>query len=392
MVERLENLIAKSVKSQTISDVPIGAFLSGGIDSSLVVALLQSQSIDRIKTFTIGFNEKEFNEANKAKAISNVLNTDHTEVYFSSNDALNLIPNLPKIFSEPFADPSMLPTILISEIARKNVTVALSGDGGDEIFGGYNRYKLLSKIRSIDNVVPSLLKKTILKSYNLFSDNFWDSFGKKLNINQGSDKMRKIMTIFSANNDIDSFKKIILNYQNPKLLLSNYPSTDLIHENIESLKKDIGIKQIMMSTDQKNYLTDDILVKLDRSSMASSLETRVPFLDRNLVEFAADIPINLKVDKKVNKIILRKILKKYLPKNVIDKKKSGFSAPIDQWLRGPLREWSEDLIHSNDFKKNRFFKHENIISLWKLHLSKEKNVYRPLWSILIFLSWLKYYS
>ena len=388
--ERLEKLLTKSVKLQTISDVPVGAFLSGGIDSSLIVSILQSQSRMPINTFTIGFHEKEFNEAKKADEISKFLNTNHNEVYFSSKDAQDLIPDLPKVFSEPFADPSMLPTILISKIARKSVTVALSGDGGDEIFGGYNRYKMLPTIRKIKSFIPSIMHNPIFNFYNLFSDNLWDSFGKSLNIDQGSDKLRKVFNIFNSKDDVLSYINILQNTNLSDSILINNTSKDLIKENIMNRSAIKSIENLMMYIDQNNYLPDDILVKLDRSAMMSSLETRVPFLDRNVVEFAAGIPMRLKIDKKNNKVILRKILSKYLPKNIIDNQKSGFNAPIDQWLRGPLKEWSEDIIYSKNFKISPYFDHSKVISIWKEHISERRNLYRPLWSILIFQSWLEY--
>ncbi len=386
--KNLDVLLNNSVRSQMISDVPIGAFLSGGIDSSLIVSILQRHSSRRVKTFTVGFQEKEFNEAAKAKKISKYLNTDHNEIYFNSNDVINLVPELHNIFSEPFADPSSLPTILISKIARQNVTVALSGDGGDEIFGGYNRYKFLQKIKNYQRFTPNLLENFFFKIIKTVPDYFWDHLGKRMNIDQGSDKIRKIKNILEADNELEGFKNILLNTQLHNKILKKHNQIDFIAQDIDrGFKK--NIKQLMMEIDQKYYLSDNILVKLDRSAMASSLETRAPFLNADVVDYANNLPLHLKINNKFNKVILRNIIKKYLPQKIIDSKKSGFNAPIDIWLRGPLKEWAEDMIYSEKLKNSEYLNHNNIVKLWKEHLSGNKNFYRPLWSILVFQSWLQ---
>ena len=388
-VDKLEELLLNSVKNQMLSDVPLGAFLSVGIDSSLIVSLMQSQSTNKIKTFTIGFNEREFNEAQQAKKIANHLNTDHHELYFSDQDAINLIPNLPEIYDEPFSDPSALPTILLSKLAKNYVSVALSGDGGDEIFAGYNRYKTILPIYNLSNNPPiNMIFKLILKLTSKTNDLRLDKLGRLINIDQFSDKYRKIKDIANSNSLIESFQNILKNSDQSNKILKSKNNNEFLLNKIDTYISRYNFEDLMMMVDRETYLPGDILTKLDRAAMSQSLETRIPYLDHEIIEFSNIIPIEMKLNKKQNKIILRNILNKYCPNDLFSQQKKGFNIPIDTWLRGPLKSWADDIFCSSSFKNSEFFNVNEVKKIWEQHSSGKYNRYRSIWSILMFQNWI----
>ena len=390
----LEVLLKKTLKKQMIGDVPFGSFLSGGIDSSLITSLMQSESSSQINTFSIGFKENDYNEAKFAKKIANHLGTNHTEFYVDHKDALSVIPKLSTIYDEPFADSSQIPTYLLSKLTSKNVKVALTGDGGDEFFGGYNRYLLVLKWWKIINNVPRPINKLIRNIILNISTNHWNIIGNAIpfvdKYNAFGDKMHKGANVLLSKSILDLYIRLISHWDCSQLLENFDDSNDLT--NISSkfnIVGDLDNQQRMMLVDGLTYLTDDILVKVDRAAMSNSLETRVPFLDHRLIEFSAKIPQKFKIKKDTGKLILRNILSKYVPKNFFERPKMGFGAPIDIWLCGPLRDWAESLINSNSLKNDGIFKSEIIQKKWKEHLSGKRNWQYHLWDVLIFQSWLK---
>ena len=398
IINRLENLLGDVIKMQMISDVPLGAFLSGGIDSSLVVALMQKHSMDKIKSFTIGFNEKIFNEAEYAKKVANHLGTDHTELYVSSKDAMKVIPDLCKYYDEPFADSSQIPTYLISKMTREHVTVALSGDAGDEFFGGYNRYLWSKKIWSIISVLPLSLRNLLSRMITSIPPNQLSSFyeglkifiPQKYQITQPADKINKISSFINAKSDIGLYNRLISHRLRPHDIIINLnkPINQISKLNNGNLNMDFIHR--MMFIDSISYLPDDILVKVDRAAMAVSLETRIPLLDHRLIEFSWRTPLELKVLNGIGKLILRKILYKYVPQELIERPKMGFGVPIGSWLRDPLKDWAEDLLSRKKLNDHGFFISDLIRQKWKEHLSGNNNWHYDLWNILMFQSWMDY--
>lgn len=388
----LEKRLKNSVKKQMMSDVPFGAFLSGGIDSSLIVALMQSQSIHPIKTFTIGFNEDDYSEAKYAKKIAKHLGTDHTELYVSAKSAMEVIPKLATIYDEPFSDSSQIPTYLVSELARQNIKVALSGDGGDELFCGYNRYVMSKRFWSKLNLMPTFIRKILALGIQSISPQKWDIMSKiLLGLNQYSnfgDKMHKGAKVLEAKTLNDMYFMLCSHWQNPSDVVINTKEPKTI---FNKFKKELGIlnsQEQMMAIDFITYLPDDILVKVDRAAMSLSLETRIPFLDHQLIEYVWKIPHSLKLKDGSGKWILKKILNQYVPKKFMNRPKMGFGVPLDTWLRGPLREWVENLISENRLKQEGYFNHSLIRQKWTEHLSGKKNWHSDLWDVLMFQAWI----
>ena len=392
-VNALDSQLKQSIGLQMMADVPLGAFLSGGVDSSAVVALMQSQSSRPVKTFSIGFDEVGYNEADYAKAVARHLGTDHADLYVSSTEAMAVIPLLGKIYDEPFADSSQIPTYLVSKMAKQHVTVSLSGDGGDELFGGYNRYLLADKWQKIE-CVPFFLRKMIGNLIETLSPSAWDLIFQQLTLikpfpsNMGEkfqklakrlEKVDSTHTLYySLVSEIDSPEKIVLGANEPHTWLTEYGMKMPFQDS----------KQQMMFLDAMTYLPDDILVKVDRAAMSNSIETRVPFLDHRVVEFASRLPMNMKIRDGKTKWLLRQVLYQYVPKELIERPKAGFGIPLAEWLRGPLRDWAEALIDEKRLRQEGYFNVHYIRNLWTAHLTGKRNHQLLLWSILMFQEWL----
>jgi asparagine synthase (glutamine-hydrolysing) len=395
-IEDLHVLLGKSVSDQMVADVPLGAFLSGGIDSSIIVALMQAQSSIPVKTFSIGFNEKEYNEANHAKAIAQHIGTDHTELYVTSKEAIAVIPKLPALFDEPFADSSQIPTFLVAQLAKKHVTVSLSGDGGDELFGGYNRYFWGKNIWKGIGWMPSVLRTFMASGITKISPQGWNNIfshfqiflPSKLRYRHPGDKLHKISEILSARTPEEVYMFLVSLWKNPEevILNSSEPPTSLINQ--EKWCNQSDFIQSMMLLDTLTYLPDDILVKVDRACMGVSLESRVPFLDHRVIEFAWKIPMEMKMRGDQGKWILRQVLYKYIPKELIERPKMGFGVPIDNWLRGPLRDWAESLLDKKRLLGDGIINSDLIHLKWKEHISGTHNWHYSLWSVLMFQAWL----
>lgn len=388
----LESHLKKTIKKRMISEVPLGAFLSGGIDSSLIVALMQSQSNDPIKTFTVGFNEGDFNEAIHAKKIAEHLGTDHTEIYISSKEAMEVIPNLSKIYDEPFSDVSQIPTILVSQLAKKNVKVALSGDSGDELFCGYNRHIFSKKFSKIIQPMPLFIRKLLSSSIHSISTEKWNKMIKLIpnmsKFKNFGNTIHKFAGILEAKTVDELYIMLCSQWRDPTDVVINSEEPNTYLSNLKNELIGLNLQEEMMALDQITYLPDDILVKVDRAAMASSLETRIPFLDHKIIEYAWRIPHSLKFRNGQGKWILRQILKEYLPNDLIKKQKQGFGVPIDSWLRGPLKDWSESLLNEKKINDEGFFNSRIIREKWSDFLSGKRNFHNELWSVLMFQTWL----
>ncbi len=392
--EYLEDLLVSSVQGRMISDVPLGAFLSGGIDSSLVVALMQSLSERPVKTFSIGFKEKKYNEANNARSVADYLGTDHSEIYVSPADLLDSLPRLVEACDEPFADPSQVPTLLLCELAQKDVTVALSGDGGDELFFGYGRYfstlRLWRRLKLVPRFLRLCLSQMIDKLPNSILTFFLSLVPVRFLPDHSLDRLLKFRQLLEAT-DFDSF------YETCIFLQSNHPDSIVIGTNeTESCFKLAGqqvenysIPNKMMFTDISIYLPDNILTKVDRASMSVSLETRVPLLDHRIAEFAWKLPFSEKYRDGQGKHILRKILYKYVPREIIDRPKKGFGMPIEEWLTGPLSEWVDEIIGGPELVDQGYLNAELVRKMWLEHVTGARRWHAQIWRVLIFQLWLK---
>ena len=393
-ITTLDNLLKGSVRKQMVADVPLGAFLSGGVDSSIIVALMQAQSERPIQTFTIGFNEENYNEAENAKLVAQHLGTDHTELYVSPKDALEVIPRLPNLYDEPFSDSSQIPTFLISQMTQKHVTVALSGDAGDELFGGYNRHFWVNRIWNKIGFLPVPIRRIIANALTAFSPRVWDSLLgggilPSVCVAQSGDKVHKLAEILSARAQEEIYRGLVSHWKQPTDIVIGSTEPRTILTESESWPELPDIEHSMMYLDTMSYLPNDILVKVDRAAMGASLETRVPFLDRNVVEFAWQLPLSLKIRNGQGKWILRQVLYKYVPKELIERPKMGFGVPIGDWLRGPLREWAENLLDESRLREEGYFHPAQVREKWEEHLTCQRNWQYHLWSILMFQAWLE---
>lgn len=394
-VNELEALLHKAIAGQMVSDVPLGAFLSGGIDSSTVVALMQAQSPRPIKTFTIGFHEAGYNEAECAKAVAKHLGTDHTELYVTASEAMDVIPILPNLYDEPFSDSSQIPTYLVSRLAKRHVTVSLSGDGGDELFAGYNRYIWGRRIWRQTGWMPGSLRQAAAKAAMLLPPSSWDRIFNslapllpaKIRYAHPGDKIYKLSEILSADHPEALYLNLISHWKHPSRVVRGGAEPATVLTDSGQWAKLPDFVQRMMFLDAISYLPDDILVKVDRASMGVGLESRIPFLDKNVIEFAWRIPLEWNMRDGQGKWLLRQILGKYVPKALIDRPKMGFGVPIDSWLRGPLREWAEDLLAEQKLMKQGFFEVEPIRQKWEEHQSGKRNWQYYLWDVLMFQAW-----
>jgi asparagine synthase (glutamine-hydrolysing) len=396
IIEQLERKLAEAVKLRMIADVPLGAFLSGGIDSSTVVALMQSQSTRPVKTFTIGFHEDAYNEANHAKGIAAHLGTDHTELYVTPQEALNVVPLLPAMYDEPFADVSQIPTYLVSRLARESVTVSLSGDGGDELFGGYGRYFLMKRVwnsmrpfpkplrQAVSRMIASVPPKTIDKMYKLASP----LVPRNKRSFPTGDKAHKLAGLLGAESQERIYMHALTHWENPSAVVNGASEPETVRQFVHEAQWLPSMEEIMMLTDTVHYLPDDILTKVDRASMAVSLEARVPILDHRVVEFAWKLPMRFKIRDGKGKWALRQVLYKYVPAAMIERPKMGFGVPIDSWLRGELREWAEDLLSAESLERHGLFNIEAIRTKWQEHTSGGRNWQYLLWDVLVFQDWM----
>lgn len=394
-VNELDRLLRKTIRNKMISDVSLGAFLSGGIDSSTIVAMMQAESTKPVKTFSIGFHEAGYNEAEHAKNVATHLGTDHTELYVSSRQAMDVIPELPHIYDEPFSDSSQIPTFLVAQMAKQHVTVALSGDGGDELFGGYNRYFQGQSLEKILTRVPVSMRRFLASLLCLPSPLQWDQFFSLLPFSPAEvkqrpgDKLHKLAEVLTLLSPEQMYHTLVSHWKNPcdVVLNSIEPLTVLTDS---SRKIDLmDFTEQMMYFDLISYLPDDILCKVDRAAMAVSLETRVPFLDHEVVEFAWKLPLSMKIRNGKGKWILQQVLHRYVPEQMMDRPKMGFGIPIDSWLRGPLRGWAEGLLDKNRLKREGFFQPGPIHQKWDEHLSGRRNWQYYLWDVLMFQAWLE---
>ncbi|MFW5434176.1 asparagine synthase (glutamine-hydrolyzing) [Paenibacillus apiarius] len=396
-VKQLDALLRRSIWGQMVSDVPIGAFLSGGIDSSTIVSIMQAQSSQKVKTFTIGFHEEGYNEAVHAKEVARHLGTDHTELYVTPQEAMNVIPKLPRLYDEPFSDSSQIPTYLVSELARKHVTVSLSGDGGDELFGGYKRYFITKDIWSKLNKVPvfgrigasKIIHSIPVSTWNQLS-RWWSPLKKRATVpGTAGDKMYRLAELIkdSSLNSRQFYRYMISHWKDHSIVIGSC-ALDTVFETVPpQFFSDFSHE--MMYLDMISYLPDDILVKVDRAGMAVSLESRIPFLDHRIVEFAWQLPVTYKIKGGQGKWLLRQVLNQYVPESIMNRPKMGFSVPIGSWLRGPLREWAEHLLSEARMRQQGYLNPAPIRQRWKEHLEGKRNWQYDLWDVLMFQAWLE---
>ena len=393
LINDLDNLLNDSISRRMVADVPVGAFLSGGVDSTTVSAIMQKNSKKKIKTFSIGFEESSYDEAHFAKKIAKRLQTEHYELYLTSKEAQKFIPDIPKYFDEPFADSSQIPTYLISKMASKSVKVALSGDGGDELFMGYNRYQIANNLNWILNL-PNFFKKFIMQIIKLGSINQWNTiskvFSNRFVPSQLGDKLYKLAKILKED-DSDFYRLLISSFDYPDdFLINGKERKGLVWKNNFDTFLSCYVEKLKL-LDTMTYLPDDILTKVDRSSMAVSLEVRVPILDHRIVEFSWMLPKEIQLKNNQSKWILRQVLKKYVPEKLFTRPKMGFGVPIDSWLRTDLKNWASHLLSDEVFMKYELLKKDDIQLMWKQHQSNEKNLQYPIWNVLMLHSWAEEY-
>jgi asparagine synthase (glutamine-hydrolysing) len=388
----LDSILNDAVDIRMISDVPIGAFLSGGIDSSMIVALMQRQSSKAIKTFSIGFEDRSFDEAPHARQVAHHLGTDHTELYVSSKEIFEIIPLLPKLYDEPFGDSSQIPTYLVSRLCRPAVTVSLSGDGGDELFGGYERYTWANQYWKRVSRYPHGLRKLwakLLRTPTL--DGLYKiaepSIPTALRIVRFEQRLATLSRLLEFKDRRSLYRGLMSHWSSSPQIVPNSIELPTVFETYSTSHSKSFLDE-MMHIDLLSYLPDDIMAKVDRASMAVSLETRAPFLDHRVVEFALQLPSSWKVNGTSGKQLLKRVLTRYLPSSFFERPKMGFSIPLGSWLRSELRPWAEDLLNEKTLAKSGLLHPAPIITLWRQHISGTHNWEHHLWDILMFQSWL----
>jgi asparagine synthase (glutamine-hydrolysing) len=391
--DELQRIIGESVKLRMISDVPLGVFLSGGVDSSLVASIMQEQSSAPVKTFTIGFREAEYDEAPYAAAVARHLGTDHTELYVTAAEAQDVIPRLAHIYDEPFADSSQIPTYLVSRLAREKVTVSLSGDGGDEFFGGYHRYFLGRKLWDKAESLPRFVRPLSAAAMRAIPIRWWNTLlspqsrvvPRALQRERAGERIHKLAAAMTTSDPDALYREVVAQW--PGLVSGARELPVAITDRAAWPRIDDYIER-MMYFDQVSYLPDDILVKVDRASMAVSLEAREPLLDHRLMEFAWRLPLPMKLRDGGGKWILKKLLARYIPQTLIDRPKMGFGLPIDHWLRGPLRDWAEALLRETRLRSEGFFDVAAVREKWTEHVAGRGEWQQYLWTVLMFQAWL----
>ncbi len=395
-IEQLDLLLHDAVALRMHADVPLGAFLSGGVDSSTVVALMQAQSMRRVKTFTIGFKESSYDEAADAARVANHLGTDHVELYVTPDDAMDVVPHLPRFYDEPFADSSQIPTFLVSQLARRDVTVSLSGDGGDELFAGYNRYSWCRPIWRNTGWLPRPIRAFVAGALNSLSPEGWDGVFRRVagmlparfNVRNPGSKAQKLASVLAAGSLEEMYVDLVSHWKQPSAVVPGaVEPVTVVTDPAARARVSDPIEQ-MMYLDLVTYLPDDILTKVDRASMAVSLEARVPMLDPEVVAFAWRLPLSLKLRDGQGKWLLRQVLHRYVPSELVERPKMGFGLPIGRWMRGPLREWVADLLDDGRLRSEGFFDAAAVRRVWSDHLTGDRDRQDELWSVLMFQAWM----
>jgi asparagine synthase (glutamine-hydrolysing) len=395
-IDELERLLAQAVVRQSISDVPLGAFLSGGIDSSTIVALMQKHSSQPVKTFSIGFAEADFNEAVHARGVARHLGTDHTELTVAPSDARDVIPKLPQFYDEPFGDSSQIPTRLVAALARRNVTVALSGDAGDELFGGYNRHVWGARLQARFGRLPEPAKTVLAAAIRLMAPEPANTIGRlagrvlpqRYRLPRAGDQMAKIGRILDARSFDDMYRLLSSIDDEPsRAIIGGSEPGSWFTEQIADIDPALDPLDRMTLSDALSYLTDDILQKVDRAAMSVSLETRVPFLDRDVVDFSCRVPPHLKVRNGEGKWLVRQVLNRHVPGHLVDRPKTGFGIPLDDWLRGPLKSWASDLLAPDRLDQQGWFDTKRVGRIWAEHLGGGRNHGSWLWNVLTVQAW-----
>lgn len=394
--DELERLLSQAVVRQSISDVPLGAFLSGGIDSSTIVALMQRSSARPVRTFSIGFADAEFNEAAHARKVARHLGTDHTELIVSPSDARDVIPKLAQIYDEPFGDSSQIPTRLVSALARRSVTVALSGDAGDELFGGYNRHVWGARLQARFGRLPAPAKATLAAAIRLMAPEPANTIGRlagrvlpqRYRLLRAGDQIAKVGRIVGARSFDEMYRRLSSIDDEPsRAVIGGTEPASWFTEQIEGLDPSLDPLDRITLSDALSYLTDDILQKVDRAAMSVGLETRVPFLDRDVVEFSCRISSGLKVRDGEGKWLVRQVLNRHVPKSLVDRPKTGFGIPLDDWLRGPLKPWVSDLLAPGRLRRQGWFDAERVGDIWAEHQAGSRNHGSWLWNVLMAQAW-----
>jgi asparagine synthase (glutamine-hydrolysing) len=391
-VEALEELLKDSVRLRMIADVPLGAFLSGGIDSSLVVALMQSMSTRPVRTFTIGFHEAGHDEAKYARQVARYLGSDHTELYVTPQEAMAIIPELPNIYDEPFADASQIPTYLVSRLARQSVTVALSGDGGDELFAGYNHYRIAHRYWSMTRRIPYCVRRVIGAAAHPLYRVLGEQASRFAGFLLGSSAPKKLeygLSMISIDDFRLFYRGVVSHLLDPGTLVRGGVEPTSPFDVPDGRPEDRDLYRVMALLDLRTYLPGDILTKLDRASMSVALEARVPLLDHRVVEFAGRLPVEANVEKGRGKMILRRLLHRYIPAELVERPKMGFAVPMGSWLAGPLRPWAQDLLDEQRLRRDGYFDAGKIGNIWKEHVSGRRSRGEVLWGVLMFQAWLE---
>lgn len=391
LADELEALLSDAVRIRMAADVPLGAFLSGGYDSTTIVALMVAQSAQPVHTFSIGFTDAQFDEAPFARAVASHLGTQHTEQYVTAADALAIVPKLAQIWDEPFADSSQIPTLLVSQLAQRHVKVALSGDGGDELFCGYSRYRLAKRLWSQMSRMPASVRRVASRLLSNLPISAMDDVVQHLPLHRMAsvgDRLGKLGELLDEPDRAALYRAMVSNFRRPEDLLVRGAELETLLRKPDTVPPMEDFRDWMMFVDVLSYLPGDILTKVDRASMANSLEARVPMLDHRMVEFAWRLPIEAKFQNGTSKLLLREVLHRHVPKALMERPKKGFSVPLSEWLRGPLRDWADELLHPERLRAEGYFNAQAVSHLWQEHRSGKRRWHGVLWSILMFQAWL----